>query len=157
MLSLISRDSDLGGGIVFFYLMLDGLYSWLQNGTLLDKFLFLVHVVAAQIMMLCSTVFHTLYCVHRAYAYLARLDLSGKDLYIAFFVFLTHCTFFRTVLITSFVILFFSGIGILIVGSYYFPLYYTFYCHTFWFLFYAGCISLLGFICIYQCWCVNNK
>jgi len=112
--------THLSGVLIFFFLMYDGLSTWLQNGTLLDKFLFLVHVVAAQMMMLFSVLFHTFYCLNHVYGHLARLDLSG--------------------------------IGTLIVGSYYFPLYYTFHCDMFWFAFYVGCISVLGFACIYHCW-----
>lgn len=111
--------THLLGSLMFAVLMICSLFTWLEGGNLLDKVVFLIFVLSAQILLFLSSFFHLFHCMSRTeseYSWFARLD--------------------------------YVGIAILISGSCYSPIYYTFSCQPLLVLFYNSGITFLGILAV---------
>lgn len=99
----------------FFILTFVTHFGILHDPDPVDRFVFTVFLVCAQMQMLFSAVFHWFSCYSPVvYKWLAKLD--------------------------------YTGISVMIVGSYFPPIYYGFYCHMELAIWYLSIISLLGVV-----------
>merc|ERR1712130_11990 len=111
--------THLLGSLLFSILMITSLTTWLAEGDTLDKTVFLIFVLSAQILLFLSSFFHLFYCMSKCpseYSWFARLD--------------------------------YIGIAVLVSGSYYSPVYYIFSCEPLVMLFYNMGITVLGIMAI---------
>eukprot|EP01100_Stratorugosa_tubuloviscum_P001509 TRINITY_DN1334_c0_g1_i1.p1 TRINITY_DN1334_c0_g1~~TRINITY_DN1334_c0_g1_i1.p1 ORF type:complete len:386 (-),score=135.80 TRINITY_DN1334_c0_g1_i1:15-1172(-) len=70
--------THLIGFFFFFGIMLYSLTTWLANGDWVDKIMFSIWAITAQVMLACSTIFHTCNCMSKsAFSCTAKLDYSG--------------------------------------------------------------------------------
>lgn len=77
--------THLLGSLSFGILMICSLSTWLEEGNLLDKTVFLIFVLSAQILLFLSSFFHLVYCMSRTeseYSWFARLDYIGISILI---------------------------------------------------------------------------
>jgi len=101
------------GFLIFFILSFVIPFIVLDSPSLMDKLIFSIFLICAQLQMLFSSLYH-IFCCYSAqfYKWLAKLD--------------------------------YLGISIMIVGSYYPPLYYGFSCYPTWKIVYLSSITFIG-------------
>lgn len=106
--------THLIGLIGFFLLTIYTVFIRMNSEDYINRLVFFVFLVSAQICFLGSTVYHLFHCHSEQTMILAsRLD--------------------------------YSGIAALITGSFFPPIYFSFYCFPFWQISYLSLISSLGF------------
>ena len=86
--------THLLGSIMFGVLMVVSLATWLEDGDLLDKTVFLIFVLSAQILLFLSSFFHLFYCMSKCaseYSWFARLDYIGIAILICMWIVYLWC------------------------------------------------------------------
>ena len=80
--------THLLGSALFFVLMITSLSTWLAEGETIDRTVFLIFVLSAQILLFLSSFFHLFYCMSSCpseYSWFARLDYIGIAVLVCMF------------------------------------------------------------------------
>ena len=75
--------------MIFGVLMIISFFTWLEHGDLMDKTVFLIFVLSAQLLLLLSSFFHLFYSMSKSeseYTWFARLDYIGISILICKFL-----------------------------------------------------------------------